>query len=256
MVRKILLVTLGFIVLAAALALPVQASAPEQIFYATPTPGADGRILYTVQSGDTCISISLLNSVDLNNLRLLNNLDTDCNLIPGTQLLLGVAPTPEPVSITATPTAILPSPTPFKGSGTICIYLFNDINGNALIEDGEGPVPGGIINIIGKKESREGVTTDSTIPQCFEDLPEDAYTISVAAPQGYNPTTNTDYALTLRAGDQSTLDFGTQVGSQAQPTPIGGGEAGSGNSPILGILGGVLLLAGVAAGVYALRMKK
>ncbi len=257
MARKISLLVLGFVFILALLAVPVSASAPQQIFYYTPTPGADGRIMYVIQPGDTCISISLLNNVPLNDLRLLNNLDTDCFLVPGNQLLLGLAATTVPDSgPTATPTPILPSPTPFAGTGTICVYLYNDINGNALIESGEGPVPGGVINITGKKSFKEGTTTDASIPQCFDQLPEDEYTVSVAAPQGYNPTTNTDYTLKLRAGDQSTLDFGTQVGSQALPTPIGGGDPTTGRSPILGILGGVVILAGLAAGIYALRIKK
>lgn len=256
MARKITLISIGFVLFLAMLAAPVNASAPRQILYLTPTPDANGRIVYFVQPNDTCISISLLNSVPLDQLRLLNGLDTDCILQPGRELVLGVvALTPTPSGPTATPTPLLPSPTPFKGTGTICVYLYNDINGNALIEDGEGPIADGIIRIAGTKESKDGVTTSATVPLCFDGLAEDQYTVSVGAPQGYNPTTNTDYTFNLRAGDQSTLDFGAQIGSQAVPTPTGGSETGS-RSPILGVLGILVLLVGVGAGVYALRLKK
>lgn len=256
MARKLIFPLLGFVILLALLAVPVNASAPRQIYYYTPTPGADGRIMYVIQPNDTCISISLLNNIPLDDLRLKNNLDTDCILIPGNQLLLGIVEAePTPSGPTATPTPILPSPTPFKGTGTICVYLYNDINGNALIEDGEGPIPDGIINIEGPKEARSDETTSSAIPLCFDELPEGEYRVSVAPPQGYNPTTNSDYTLNLRAGDQSTLDYGAQLGSQAVPTSVVGGEGGS-RSPILGVLGGLVLLAGVAAGIYAMRIKK
>ena len=257
MARKIIFPMLGLILILGLLAAPVNAGTPGQIFYYTPTPGPDGRILYVIQPGDTCISVSLLNNVPLNDLRLQNNLDTDCILIPGNQLLLGVAPTVTPVAgPTATPTPILPTPTPFAGTGTICVYLYNDINGNALIEDGEGAIPGGVIDIVGDKESRSGETTSSSVPPCFDGLPEGQYRVNMGVPQGYNNTTNASYMLDLKAGDQSTLDFGAQVSSAAVPTPIGGGDVSSGRSPLLGILGGLVIIAGVAAGVYALRIKK
>jgi len=39
----------------------------------------------------------------------------------------------------------------------------------------------------------------------------------VAVPEGYNPTTVMNYALTVNAGDQALLDFGAQVSAQAVP---------------------------------------
>ena len=48
-----------------------------QAYYYTPTPQADGRILYTVKANDTCISIALLNGITEDDLRNLNNLQGD-----------------------------------------------------------------------------------------------------------------------------------------------------------------------------------
>ncbi|WP_299026298.1 LysM peptidoglycan-binding domain-containing protein [uncultured Thermanaerothrix sp.] len=230
---------------------PLPSASPwAQVSYATPTALPDGRILYIVQPQDTCIRISLLTGVSIDDLRLLNGLDANCTLREGQSLLLGtVAPTPTPFGPTETPTPLLPSPTPFQGNGRICVLLFNDINGNALVEEGEAGIAGGAISITDRlgRISREGVSQSGTEPVCFDDLPEGDYNISVAIPEGYNPTTRMNYALTLRAGDTSTLDFGAQLSSRAQPGDVTGVQ----RSPLLAILGAVLLLLGVGLGVYA-----
>jgi hypothetical protein len=58
----------------------------------------------------------------------------------------------------------------------------------------------------------------------------------------------------LNAGDESYLDFGAQANSETlaqAPAPTG-----SGNSPILGIVGGLLLLAGLGLAIFAGRLLK
>ncbi len=69
---------------------PVQAEdVKPQVVYATPTPNADGRIIYVVKTADTCISISLLTGIQLDELRRLNNLNEDCTLQLGSATLIG-----------------------------------------------------------------------------------------------------------------------------------------------------------------------
>lgn len=245
-----LLAVIALAVLAATLSWPAAESPQAQAFYYTPTPDADGRIMYVIKEGDTCISISLLNYVDLDTLRMLNNLDAACVLIPGQKLLLGTVSAPTPGGPTGTPTPILPSPTPFKGTGEVCIVLFNDINGNSLPETGEEAISDGAVSLTDRfgQVSLTGKTGASLEePVCFSDLPEGEYNISVAVPEGYNPTTRMDYTLALRAGDRSTLDFGAQLSSLGEPEPVSEG----GRSPLLGILGGLVLLAGIGLGIYA-----
>lgn len=226
------------------------ADTQAQVLYFTPTPNENGQIFYTVKEGDTCISVSLLNQVSLDELRRLNNLDAACVLITGTRLLLGTVE-PQPTSaIQPTETPILPSPTPFRGTGRVCIVLFNDINGNALAEDGENAIPGGAVSITDRlgRVSLTGETSASLeAPTCFDNLEEGEYNISVAIPQGYNPTTLLNYALTVRAGDNSVLDFGAQLSSQAVPTPVSEG----GRSPLMAVMGGIILLAGLGLAIYA-----
>lgn len=246
-----LLAILAAVILVASLSSPSTKNPQAQAFYYTPTPDAEGRIQYIVKEGDTCISVSLINYVDLDQLRLLNNLNTDCILIPGQKLLLGTAvAAPTQSGPTFTPTPLLPSATPFKGNGQVCIVLFNDINGNSLAEEGETAVADGAVSVTDRigQISLTGKTSASLEePVCFNEMTEGEYNISVAVPEGYNPTTRLDYALSLKAGDQSTLDFGAQVSSQAQTTPVTEG----GRSPLLGIVGGLVVLAGIGLGVYA-----
>ena len=163
----LVLVLISVLVLAGALISPATASPPAQVYYQTPTAGADGRIIYIVKGGDTCLSISLLTGVDINQLRRINNLDEECALREGQQLLLGIyqtsTPTPGP---TPTEMPVVPTPTPFPGTGTICVYLFNDVNGNALAEETELPIAGGAISVTDKAGtvSLAGTTNDQFNP--------------------------------------------------------------------------------------------
>lgn len=224
--------------------------------FPTPTPGPDGRILYRVQPGDTLLRISLIAGVPLDELRGLNNLVGD-NIVVGQELLLGlggpsqVTPTPGP---SPTPTVEIPTPTPLPGAGMLCVLLYNDRNGDSIRQEDEASIPGGAISVSNRSGSfSETTTTGSGLePFCFENLSEGQYSISVAVPDGYNPTTATSYELSLRAGDETYLGFGAQVNSEteAEAPTVGG----SSRSPVLGILGGLLLLAGVGLAIFGTRL--
>jgi len=226
--------------------------------FLTPTPGSDGRILYKVQAGDTLLRISLIAGIPLDELRGLNNLTGD-NITVGQELLLGlggpsvVTPTPGP-SPTATP--LLPTPTPKQGFGTLCVLLYDDRNGDSIRQEEEPSIPGGAISI----SNRSGTVSDTastvagTDPHCFEALQEGDYTITVGVPEGYNPTTATTYALELKAGDETFLGFGAQVNTAAEleePAQEAGGQ-----SILLGLIGGLFLLAGVGLAVFGTRLMR
>jgi hypothetical protein len=224
--------------------------------FPTPTPGADGRILYKIQPGDTLLRISLIAGVPLEELRGLNNLTGD-NIVVGDELLLGlggpsvVTPTPGP---SPTPTAVLPTPSPRPGNGIICVVLYNDINGDALRQDSEPAIAGGAISLSNRSGSvsltAETVAGDE--PYCFQDVPEGEFSITVGVPDGYNPTTATNFDLGLNAGDETALGFGVQANTAAElesPAPEEGGR-----SPLLGIVGGLFLLAGAGLAIFGSRL--
>jgi LysM repeat protein len=258
MTRKILALLFGLVMVALVLLavdFPAAAAPLPQAYYQTPTAGPDGRILYTVKSGDSCTSISLLNGITMDQLRKLNNITgTDCPVIVGQKLLLGTVQTATaqvgPVPTTTPPQ---PSPTSYNGNASVCIMLFEDINGNGMPDAGENPLVGGAVSITDRlgKVSLTGSTTGGPDPLCFDKVPEGDYNVSVAVPAGYNATTNTNYPLKVTAGDQTVLDFGAQISVKAAPPPPSEG----GHSPLLGILGGLLVVCGIALGVVMLFMR-
>lgn len=264
-------VLLVFILLVAAAAFAVSLpahAAPSQQQFATNTPLPDGRILYTIQAGDTCTRIQLLYNITFEQLRQLNqNINTDCtNLIPGQQLLVGTggpaaAPTitPGPSPTPAPPTI---TPTPFAGTTEICVLLFDDINGNALRETGENVIPGGAISVTevtGKysKTLQTAMPADPTAYQgtCFADVPEGKYNIGVAIPDNFSPTMSLTYTLDVKAGDTAYVDFGAQSREPSAAQPSSTTSGGGGTSPFLGLVGGFLLLGGLGLGWYALRSR-
>ena len=211
----------------------------------TPTPDVDGNIFYIIKSHDSCMSISLTMGIDLITLRELNNLDEQCTLIPGTRLLLGRYETPTPTpGPSPTPTPITPTPTPYNGYGQVCVYLFEDENGDGIVGEFEYGVTGGAVSITKRNgsDSFTGLTAGNDL-LCFPEVPEGDYNISVAPPTDYNPTTNMNYALTIKAGDNSQINFGAQKSSVLEAAET---EVDTGNqSPMMALIGGGLIFAGL-----------
>jgi LysM repeat protein len=245
--------------------LPANAAPNLQQLPPTPTPGADGRIIYIVQPGDSCYRVAALHSITMEQLRQLNSkLDENCTLIEGQELLIGIVsfagtPTAGPSPTAAPPTA---SPTPFTGTTEICILLFNDANGNALREETEPAVAGGAVSVT-ENNGEYSAAQDTIIPAdpdvyqglCFSNVPEGSYNITVGIPDNYNATTELNYSLEVKAGDRALVPFGVQskdvVVDPGATTP---NEPKT--SPIFGIFGGLLLLGGAALGYYAWRSGK
>lgn len=242
---------------------------PQVVQYATPTPQPDGRIIYIVQPGDTCIAISLKTGVPLQVLYAQNpQLNTDCsNLRDGMELLLGLGgpaaftPTPGP---SPTATAIPPTPTPFTGTTEVCVLLYDDINGDAFRQETEFGLAGGQVSVTDingaysqAKETTNAVDLDDpTIPvqTCFIDVPEGTFNITVAIPENYNPTTQINTRIEVKSGDSAFVVFGAQSNAEQVPDVTQPDET-SGNSPLLGIVGGLLLIGGLGIGWYALRTR-
>ena len=224
-----------------------------QVLYLTPTPDELGRVIYVVREGDTCISIALRNSISLDDLRLLNDLSGDsCIVNPGQELLLGVVDEPTAIPLTPTPTSLFPTPTPFEGYVSICIRLFEDLNGNAVREETEILLQGGAASITDPlaSQSRTGATIYNE-ELCFEDLPAGEYNISIAVPPSYNSTTASAQQVNVTAGDTALVNFGAQPSGQTiGEEDVADSPEENGKSPLLGIIGGLFLIGGGALGLY------
>lgn len=229
--------------------------ASAQVLYFTPTADSSGAIYYVIKEGDSCDSISLINNIPVEKLRELNGLDFDkCRFLQvGQKLLLGTIPTavitPGP---SPTPTSILPTPEPMQGFGSICVFLYDDVNGNAMAEPDEiteTGIGGGEVSISHEegKYSNVATTLSDGNPICFENIPEGDYSITIAIPDGYNPTSAQNLRVNLKAGDTSHINFSAQVSGRALNNP----QEDSGSSVFLAIVGGLILLVGIGVGIYA-----
>jgi len=252
-----------FAILTISVALPAQRvnAAPPAQGFVTATPGADGRILYTVVEGDSCSSVAFQHGITVQQLRLYNTrLDENCTLSIGQQVVVGLAqspgPTPGPAPTLAPPT---PTATPFNGTTEVCVLLFDDLNGDALRQETEFGIDGGAVsltNLNGSYSETLNTTADvdpdtaEPIRSCFSTVPQGEYNVSMAVPDGYNPTMLLSYELTVKSGDRASVDFGAQSKTITASEPI---EEGNNRSSTLGFIGLLLLFGGIGLGYYAYR---
>ena len=237
--------------------LPAAASPALQGSYPSPTPGPDGRIIYKVKAGETCIQISLLYGVSVEFIRTTNLLDENCSLREGQDLMIGVggpssvSPTPNPA---ATATQVTPTATPgVGGTAQVCVLIYNDVNGDALRQPAEAAIAGAAISLVspdGKysKTLTSVINPDATVYQgmCIADVPPGKYNVSAAAPDGYNATIKLTTSVDVIPGDVAYVDFGAQAKVETGTT-----APDKSPSPLLGIGGAALLLIGIGLGVYA-----
>lgn len=230
--------------------------------FPTPTPGPDGRIVYTVQEGDSPWRIAAIAGITIEELMAMNGLQSGDYITPGMQLELGTGGPPQPtgaaVSAIATATPLPVTPTPMVGTGEICVLLFEDINGDGRLDTGEPALAGGQISVADASGVVSAEYTSEALDLevdpagfCFEDLMNGDYNVSAAVPEGYNPTTGLNAPVILEPGDIKYLQFG------AQPSAgLANGGGGGGRSTLLGALGLLLLVAAGALGYYATRLSR
>jgi hypothetical protein len=219
--------------------------------YLTATPLSDGRILYTVQPGDTLWKISANTGVSIDELERLNNIRREDPLVAGTTLILGiVTPTVAEPTMAFLPSAT-PSPLPVTGKGEICVSFFEDVNGDGSWPNPpEGLVAGGqiILALLDGTEVGNYTTDGVSEPHCFVDIPAGQYNIAAAAPKGWNPTADMNRQLTLEPGDKVYISFPVQ---SAKTGNTGGGSGGGGGGSLWLGLVGLGLLAGAGFIIYS-----
>ncbi|MDF1519057.1 MAG: LysM domain-containing protein [Brevefilum sp.] len=254
------LILLAFVVLL--FAKPASAGTLSQATYSTPTPNADGQIIYIVQEGETCTIISLKTLLTIDEISTLNNLGADCEIYAGQPLILGtVAPataTLEAPAQTSTPSG--PTPTPFEGTGEVCVVLFEDLDGNQMRAESELYLSGGVISVNNRagtySETGETLGGDPAVVEmlCFEDVPEGEYNLSMGIPDGYIATTSLNYALEVTPGDTVVIDFGAQPSSQFNTQDEV--DVSANRSPLLLAIGLFLLAGGAGLAFFFIRSRQ
>src|SRR3972149_3603367 len=115
-------------------------SAPSTVFGSTlqatpqtmPTAGPDGRILYTVLPNDTQWGIAAQFGLVLSDLQNLNSWHGNEILGEGQVILLGLSSVQEPTPTAGPTSEVVATLTPeTPGTGSICVLLFDDVNGGA-----------------------------------------------------------------------------------------------------------------------------
>ncbi len=245
--------------------LPANAAPNVQQTDPTATALIDGRILYIVKAGDNCFRVAALHGITVEQLRQLNKeLDENCSLTEGQELLISIVsivgtPTAGPSPTPAPPTV---TPTPFTGTTEICVLLFEDTNGDALRQETEPAIAGGAVSVT-ENNGEYSAAQETFIPAdpdvyqgiCFLDVPEGNYNITVGIPDNYNPTVDLNYSLDVPAGARAFVAFGAQ--SRDVVVDPGAEDANaSKTSPVFGIIGALLLLGGAGLGYYAWKSGK
>jgi murein DD-endopeptidase MepM/ murein hydrolase activator NlpD len=235
-----------------ALAGPSGRGAFQPTAYKTSTPLEDGRILYTVQEGDTLWKISAITGVPIDELERLNNISRDDTLQVGTTLIIGiVTPTYAEPTLAFQPSAT-PSPLPATGKGTICVSFFNDANGDGSQKvDEEELVAGGQVSValIDGTEVGNHTIDDPTQEWCFVDIPSGKYNIAAAAPKNYNPTAEMNKSLTLEPGATAKISFAVQ--GNKPDNKNNNNTGGSSGSLWVGLIG-LAMLGGAGFMIYTM----
>ncbi len=258
----------------------------------TATPDATGRVVHTVQPGDTLSQIAFIYGVSVDEIKQLNNLTSDIvilgsNLIirPGNQ---AAAPTPAAEAPQATEEAAAaeaateqpsetPTPEPTEatavaevpeqqmeeeeaGGGSICVMSYDDVNGNG-IREAEEPKLAGITFVLNDGTEMIGrYTTDGVSePYCFAELAAGAYVVSWTG-DNFKATNDQTWAINVEPGSILNHEFGAQPLNRSGDEGAGAGPGEGGLPPwviALGAaLGVIVLLGGIGALGYFLVIRR
>ena len=247
--------------------LPGITTGPTVAPFFTSTPNPNNEIWYIVQSGDTLGGIAYRHDTTVDEIKQQNNLNSNTIYLNQKLLIKTVTPAPTATDAllpTSTPTLQIVSPptnTPMPvvaslNYGQLCVVAYNDANRNAVNDDETGAPDVRVTLSVGATPLDGYVTTSDEISHCFPQLPAGAYTVSVAAPAGYTPTTASEATVQLQSGSLVTLAFGLTAVTTAPLSESPISAIGGPTMLVLGLAGVVLILMVVGAAAFLLARKK
>ncbi len=250
----------------------------------------DGRIVHTVQSGDTLTAIAVAYGTTITRIRELNGLDSSV-IILGQRLIIepgggaDAAPTEAPAEGEGDggdgegedgegeQPAEAPQPTAVAevvATGSVCIVPFHDENSNGFREATETSLAGIAFTVVNEAAQTVGsyITDGSPNPYCFTDLAPGVYTVSWND-ANFAATTEQQWAADVSTGGTVTREFGLQSeGENSVPasanepdTSLGGDTGGGGGLPVwvtalIGAVGVIFLLGGLGAAGYFFLLRR
>lgn len=243
-------------------------------------PQMTGGVTYTVKAGDTLFGIALNYEKDVDELRRLNQLESDLLSI-GQVLVIEPPVAQEPAPAQAPPDAGNAAGDPAAGAqpetaaavaqaettpasegdatpapsvGALCVQAYFDNNGNGARDPGEDLVPGILFSVTSGGESKGTYTSDGVSePYCFTELAVGAYTVAAMIGSDYVATTPLNDTANVGGGMNALFSLGIRHAGAAHevikytPTPSSGVSNGAGSPGLLAILatvGGALIILG------------
>jgi len=96
----------------------------------------------------------------------------------------------------------------------LCGYKYEDMNGTSILDDGDEPVEGWLIQLVQDDEVIRSALTDENGRFCFTDLKPGEYTIREGSKEGWYATSPTEATLTMQSGgdERQTIFLNTQYG--------------------------------------------
>ncbi len=253
----------------AAAAAPAVASGP----YVLATPDANGRLVHTVQVGDTLSQIAWQYGTTVEEIKRLNGLTNDFAVL-GVQLVIreggeqstappaeeAAAEAPvegEPAAVEEAPTQAEetePLPADSAGNGTVCVMSYDDSNSNGLREADEAKVAGITFTLSDGTQVVGRYTTDAiSEPYCFADLTPGTYIVSWTG-DTFQPTTEQSWTVDVGAGSIQSREFGALPLQGGAAADAGDGGEGGGMPgwliALLGALGVIIVLGGAGVAIY------
>jgi hypothetical protein len=190
----------------------------------TATPNADGLILVEVQPGDSLWAIAARAGLTLEEPLQLNEMAEGAVINPGDMVIIGrvEAPTPtpepteEPAEATAAAATVAPTATPEPVEASICLVAFNDQNQDGVRDDDETLRDAVAFTITdGETVVSNYVTDGVSEPFCVTISEPGEYQITRSTVANELLTTPGDQSVTLAAGDEAELEFGSYVDEAA-----------------------------------------
>jgi LysM repeat protein len=258
------------------------------------TPDATGSVVHTIVAGDTLFALSIQYDVPLDQIYQLNGLNSQSLLSIGQKVIIKggagapaaqptaapqaqptVAPTqagtqPAP-DATAAATASSEQPTAeptevaVNTASQLCVFAFEDANGDGLRDEGEGAVPDVVFTVIDSQGTNTDEYTSAADGEahCFTDLMPGQYKVNVKPAPGTVATSDKLWNVSLTSGSTVDVNFGSRSGEGGGSVPDNSaGSAGStsGGSNIGSLLGGavglVLLLAAGVIGAFVIARRR
>jgi len=258
--------------------------------YKIATPDANGRIVHTVQSGDTLSGIAYTYGVTIQQIKDLNGLTNNIAVL-GTRLVIKTGDTtPEPVATEEPPAenqdagGDQPADSgsgdevaaegdnapaedqPAAATASVCVTTYEDVNANGIRESDEAKVPN--ISFV-LNDGSETVGTHTTAEAndfyCFEGLMPGQYVVTWTG-QDYTPTTEQTWTVDVSEGAILQREFGMQPtgaeaagGTTAEPdSSIGGKEGGLPTwlTALIGAVAVIVFLSGIGAVGYFVLIRR